>query len=285
VSCRRAPASRRRWTWWCGGGIVLLLEATRACTRPADGHLAMVSSSATSSSALHARPDRAQGRLASPRACRTCGCRPKACSASRSASRRASSSSSCCSARCSTGRRRQLLHQVGALAARPHARRSGQGRGGVVGSHRRHLRQLDRQRGDHRHLHHPADEARRLQADTAGAVEVPASVNGQIMPPVMGAAAFLMVEYVGIPYSQVIKHAASCRRSFPTSRSFYIVHLEAVKADIRGIAGAARRRGCAPDQFLMTTVAGCHPRRHRLLRLGWIKGCCRRCFDLSSPRP
>ena len=43
--------------------------------------------------------------------------------------------------------------------------------------------------------------------DQAGAVEVSSSVNGQIMPPVMGAAAFLMVEYVGIPYTEVIKHA------------------------------------------------------------------------------
>ena len=42
----------------------------------------------------------------------------------------------------------------------------------------------------------------------AGAIETAASVDGQIMPPVMGAAAFLMVEYVGIPYTQIIKHAA-----------------------------------------------------------------------------
>ena len=41
----------------------------------------------------------------------------------------------------------------------------------------------------------------------AGAIETMSSVNGQIMPPVMGAAAFLMVEYVGIPYSEVVKHA------------------------------------------------------------------------------
>ena len=41
----------------------------------------------------------------------------------------------------------------------------------------------------------------------AGAIETMASVNGQIMPPVMGAAAFLMTEYVGIPYSEVVKHA------------------------------------------------------------------------------
>ena len=62
----------------------------------------------------------------------------------------------------------------------------------------------------------------------AGAIETMSSVDGQIMPPVMGAAAFLMVEYVGIPYSDIIKHAA-----LPAILSylglFYIVHLEALK--------------------------------------------------------
>src|SRR3546814_8436162 len=43
--------------------------------------------------------------------------------------------------------------------------------------------------------------------EKAGAVEVAASVNGQLMPPVMGAAAFLIAEYVGIPYTDVVKHA------------------------------------------------------------------------------
>ncbi|MBV6273674.1 TRAP transporter permease [Alcaligenaceae bacterium CGII-47] len=70
--------------------------------------------------------------------------------------------------------------------------------------------------------------------DKAAAVEAAASVDGQIMPPVMGAAAFLMVEYVGISYAEVVKHAI-----LPALISyialFYIVHLEAVKADIRGI--------------------------------------------------
>jgi TRAP transporter 4TM/12TM fusion protein len=41
----------------------------------------------------------------------------------------------------------------------------------------------------------------------AGAIEAASSINGQITPPVMGAAAFLMVEYVGIPYSEIIRHA------------------------------------------------------------------------------
>nr|MBP6814991.1 TRAP transporter permease [Burkholderiaceae bacterium] len=69
----------------------------------------------------------------------------------------------------------------------------------------------------------------------AGAIEAASSVNGQIMPPVMGAAAFLMVEYVGIPYAEIIKHAA-----LPAIISyialFYIVHLEALKYDIQPLA-------------------------------------------------
>jgi TRAP transporter 4TM/12TM fusion protein len=68
-----------------------------------------------------------------------------------------------------------------------------------------------------------------FSAEKAGAVEVGSSVNGQIMPPVMGAAAFLMVEYVGIPYVDVIRHAF-----LPALISYiallYLVHLEAVRA-------------------------------------------------------
>lgn len=68
----------------------------------------------------------------------------------------------------------------------------------------------------------------------AGAVEVASSVNGQIMPPVMGAAAFLMVEYVDIPYTEVVKHAF-----IPALISYiallYMVHLEAMKADMQGL--------------------------------------------------
>jgi TRAP transporter 4TM/12TM fusion protein len=72
------------------------------------------------------------------------------------------------------------------------------------------------------------------RADKAAAVEVASSVNGQLMPPVMGAAAFLMVEYVGITYLQVMKHAI-----VPALISyialFYIVHLEALKMDLQGL--------------------------------------------------
>ncbi|MEQ8430874.1 MAG: TRAP transporter permease [Roseovarius sp.] len=76
-----------------------------------------------------------------------------------------------------------------------------------------------------------------FNSEKAGAVEVASSVNGQIMPPVMGAAAFLMVEYVGIPYFDVVKHAF-----LPAVISYialvYIVHLEAMKANMQGLPRA-----------------------------------------------
>ncbi|MBC6405670.1 MAG: TRAP transporter permease [Rhodospirillales bacterium] len=76
-----------------------------------------------------------------------------------------------------------------------------------------------------------------FSTEKAGAVEVASSVNGQIMPPVMGAAAFLMVEYVGIPYFDVVTHAI-----VPAAISYialvYIVHLEAMKAGLKGLPRA-----------------------------------------------
>jgi len=71
-------------------------------------------------------------------------------------------------------------------------------------------------------------------AHKAGAIECASSVNGQLTPPVMGAAAFLMVEYVGIPYTQVIK-AAALPALIAYMALFYIVHLEAVKMDLKGL--------------------------------------------------
>jgi TRAP transporter 4TM/12TM fusion protein len=74
----------------------------------------------------------------------------------------------------------------------------------------------------------------------AGAIETMSSVNGQIMPPVMGAAAFLMVEYVGIPYSEIVRHAI-----LPATLSyiglFYIVHLEALKLGMNPVIQRAPR--------------------------------------------
>ncbi len=71
-------------------------------------------------------------------------------------------------------------------------------------------------------------------AEKAGGIECASSVNGQITPPVMGAAAFLMVEYVGISYLEVIKHAF-----LPAIIAYialvYIVHLEACKMGLKGL--------------------------------------------------
>ncbi|MGO0306668.1 TRAP transporter permease [Endozoicomonas acroporae] len=77
-------------------------------------------------------------------------------------------------------------------------------------------------------------------AHKAGAIEVAASTNGQLTPPIMGAAAFLMVEYVGISYIDVIRHAL-----LPAAISyialFYIVHLEALKAGMQGLPRSVTR--------------------------------------------
>ena len=69
----------------------------------------------------------------------------------------------------------------------------------------------------------------------AGAIEAAAGVNGQLMPPVMGAAAFLIAEYVGITYAEVVKHAFV--PAFLTYGAlFYIVDIEAAKLGLRGLA-------------------------------------------------
>ena len=70
--------------------------------------------------------------------------------------------------------------------------------------------------------------------EKAGAVEVASSTNGQLTPPVMGAAAFLIAEFTGISYQSILKHAL-----VPALVSyialFYIVHLEAMKLKLEGL--------------------------------------------------
>ena len=68
----------------------------------------------------------------------------------------------------------------------------------------------------------------------AGAVEAAASTGGQIMPPIMGAAAFLMAEYIGIPYAKVAVKAILPAILYFTG-IFISVHLEAKKLGLRGI--------------------------------------------------
>ncbi len=73
-----------------------------------------------------------------------------------------------------------------------------------------------------------------FSAEKAGAIECASSVNGQLTPPIMGAAAFLMVEYVGIPFVEIIKHAF-----LPAVIAYialvYMVHLEALKLGMKGM--------------------------------------------------
>jgi TRAP transporter 4TM/12TM fusion protein len=66
----------------------------------------------------------------------------------------------------------------------------------------------------------------------AGAVEVAASTNGQLMPPVMGAAAFIMAEYTEIPYSTIVV-AALLPALLSYTAIFTMIHLEAVRHDIK----------------------------------------------------
>ncbi len=87
--------------------------------------------------------------------------------------------------------------------------------------------------------------------EKAAATEVAASTNGQLMPPVMGAAAFIMADFLGIPYARLIVYAA-----VPAVLSyialFYVVHLEALKLDIKSLPRVELPR------FLPTLLSGLH---------------------------
>ncbi|MBI1318876.1 MAG: TRAP transporter fused permease subunit [Candidatus Hydrogenedens sp.] len=71
-------------------------------------------------------------------------------------------------------------------------------------------------------------------AQKAAAIEVASSVNGQLMPPIMGAAAFIMAEYCNVPYIEVVRAAA-----IPALLAYvgllYITHLEACKLGLKGV--------------------------------------------------
>lgn len=88
-------------------------------------------------------------------------------------------------------------------------------------------------------------------AHKAGAVEVAASTNGQLTPPIMGAAAFIMAEYTGLSYFEVIV-AAFVPAIVSYIGLFYIVHLEACKMGLKGLT-----REQLP-QFFATLFSGLH---------------------------
>jgi TRAP transporter 4TM/12TM fusion protein len=85
----------------------------------------------------------------------------------------------------------------------------------------------------------------------AGAVEVACSTNGQLMPPVMGAAAFIIAEYCNIEYLQVVK-AAFIPAVVSYIALLYITHLEASKLGLKGLPRAELPR------FWPTFVRGIH---------------------------
>ena len=111
-----------------------------------------------------------------------------------------------------------------------------------------------------------------FSAEKAGAVEVASSTNGQLTPPVMGAAAFLMIEFVGISYIEVIQHAF-----LPAIIAYialvYIVHLEACKAGLEGLKKTHKTTFLSSLFVYATVVVGiivtsgiCY------YGFGWLKG-------------
>lgn len=108
--------------------------------------------------------------------------------------------------------------------------------------------------------------------EKAGAVEVASSTNGQLTPPVMGAAAFLISEFTGVSYPELIKHAF-----LPAIISYialvYIVHLEALKLGLKGlqrpsvVGTLAQRLSGVLFGFLAMCILGAAV----YYGLGWIK--------------
>ena len=90
------------------------------------------------------------------------------------------------------------------------------------------------------------------RAEFAGAVEAAASTGGQIMPPIMGAAAFLMADYLGVPYSNIIVRAIVPAILYFLG-IFIAVHLEAKKLGLKGIDPAMlpRFRSLLKDTYLL----------------------------------
>ncbi len=110
-----------------------------------------------------------------------------------------------------------------------------------------------------------------FKPEKAGAVEVASSTNGQLTPPVMGAAAFLISEFTGVAYPELIKHAF-----LPAVISYialvYIVNLEALKLGLQGlekpsatVTMAQRLSGVLLGFILMALLAGIV-----YYGLGWI---------------
>ncbi|WP_300668511.1 TRAP transporter permease [Desulfoluna sp.] len=88
-------------------------------------------------------------------------------------------------------------------------------------------------------------------ATKAAAIEVAASTDGQLAPPIMGAAAFIIAEYVNVPYVEVVK-AAAIPAFASYAALFYISHIEASKLGLQGIP----RKELPP--IFATFISGIH---------------------------
>lgn len=96
-------------------------------------------------------------------------------------------------------------------------------------------------------------------AKKAAAIEVAASTDGQLMPPIMGAAAFIIAEYVNVPYIEVVK-AAAIPAFVSYFALFYVTHLEASKLGMMGLPKAEL------PIFLKVLKEGFH----YLIPIGWL---------------
>ena len=90
-----------------------------------------------------------------------------------------------------------------------------------------------------------------FKPEVAGGIETAAGGNGQLMPPVMGAAAFVMAEWLRVPYLDIVK-AAALPAIIDQLALLSAVHLLALKHDIRGLPKATLPR------FVPTVVSGLH---------------------------
>ncbi len=96
-------------------------------------------------------------------------------------------------------------------------------------------------------------------AKKAAATEVAASTDGQLMPPIMGAAAFIIAEYVNVPYIQVVK-AAAIPAFVSYFALFYVTHLEACKLGLKGL----------PPEDIPSFRTTMRNGMHYLIPIGWL---------------
>ena len=116
--------------------------------------------------------------------------------------------------------------------------------------------------------------------DFAGAVEAAASTGGQLMPPVMGAAAFLMAEFVGVPYIDIVK--AAIVPAFLYFAGIWLgVHFEAKRGNLKGIPRSSCRRSARSSRS--AAIWPCRSSSSSTCSYPATRRCARRSSPLSCP--